>query len=359
MIGDFGYTIEIYQLDVVNSEFNRIDVITTAQNIQFFKRLNGIGGCSFQLSVYDPKLTRANFIRYRNQVAIKKNNVVLFFGPVVKLSGNFADISGRVIVECRDYLEHLRGRYTTKLTNYTQKEQTEIAWDLIDTVQSRTNGELLISQGTTLTSKDRDRTYEYGEVAQLLMNLSNVVDGFDFEFVPTVDGFGLVDGVNFNCYYPRLGNDRTDLNKLKIGENVQKMGFVTDSAIKNTLTLEGAGSGSPISYTTSNTALQRGYTRREAVYGFKDISVPETLEQKADIILNNDGTERWLAEVTMMPSKSPVLGQYGLGDVLYFDLEIDGGDYINFSGQGRVVEIQVTVDENGSELVIPKLEMIY
>lgn len=358
MIGDYGYTIEIYRLNVVSGAFELIDIITTAQNLQFFNKLSGIGGCSFNMSIYDNKLNRANFIRYRNQIAVRKGRSVLFFGPITKLSGTFTDVKGSVTIEANSYLEHLRYRYTDKFKVYSTEEQGEIAWDLIDTVQSRTNGGLIITQGTTITSVDRDRTYEYSEVAQALINLSNVIDGFDFEFATSLDGGYNVNGVVFNCYYPYLGNVRDDLNSLRIGENVQRLGFVTNSELINTITAEGAGSGSPIIYSQSNSALQQGYTRREAILGYKDVSVQSTLENKVDFDLNSNSTERFLIEVNMMPSKAPVLGQYGLGDILNFDLNIDGGDYVQFSGQGRVMEIGVTVDENGSEMVIPKLEVL-
>lgn len=356
------YEIEIYSLDVTSGTFSRIDKITTFQNLQFFNRLNGIGGARFELNVFDPKATQANLKRFANQIAIKRNGTVVFFGPITNRPWSFENVKGVVAVEAQTYLHHLKSRFTDKLTTYTNTEQTTIAWNLINLVQTRTNGNLGIVQGAAPSSVTRDRTYEYKSIADALMQLTEVIAGFDFSFDPIVNTTtNLVTGVTFNCYYPRLGSNRTDLNKLRVGQNIKSIECRSINEIMNSGISEGSGTGSTgIISTLDYDSSQTAYTRREVVYQQKDVSVQSTLNQNLTALLNETSVEMLGFNIELYPDKLPLIDQYILGDTLYLDifLENDEGvrpDFTTYQGQARVIEQAVAVDSVGRESITPKL----
>jgi hypothetical protein len=350
-----SYELEIYRLDVTDGSFTRAAKINTFENLSFFNRLNGVGSCVFNLAIQNPKATRENLLRYRNQVVIKRDGIIVWFGPIIRITTQYAGVQGVITVQANTYLEHFRSRYTAKLKNYTDEEQCDIAWDLIDTVQSRTNGELGITEGSTPSSNSRDRTYEYAEVAQALINLSNIIGGFDFEFAASTDSNNLLDSITFNCYYPTLGTERDNVPKLRVGRNIQSFTSRTDSKLHNTGTAEGAGTGSPIISTSTNSGSQTGFTRREAIKTWKSISVPDTLDDRIDTYITREAAERQVVGATLKGDKSPTIDQYGLGDTLFLDMQ--KGEYVDWELKGRVVELAVDVDRDGVETVTPKFEI--
>lgn len=349
------YTVEIYSLNPVTQVFTRIDIIETFTQLQFFTRLDGIGGCIFNLAIQDPKATAANLTRYKNQIAIKREGTVVFFGPITKVSGRYQNVKGDLSIEANTYLQHLRARFSDVLTQYTGVQQCTIAWNLINLVQSRTNGGLGITQGASPTSTTRDRTYEYSEIGQAIIDLSGVINGFDFSFDPTVDSYGMVTGVVFNCYYPYTGMLRNDLPKLTIGTNVHSIDFRTDGELQNSGIGLGSGTGEVITSTLDFGISQQAYTRRELIDSQKSVSVPSTLSAILSAHLTDSSAESFLCDLTIKQDTPPSFGDYSLGDTLVLDLQ--KGEYLNVVGYGRVIELNVQVDNQGAETVTPKLSI--
>lgn len=191
------------------------------------------------------------------------------------------------------------------------------------------------------------------------MNLTNVINGFDFDFTPSLDSDNYVDGVVFNTYYPSLGTLRTDLPVLRLNENIATFSLVTTSELINTVFAEGAGTGSPITSSYSNTSLQLGYTRREEFLAKKDISIQSTLDEKTQKFVSENGVEVLEVNLELMPGTIPALTDLNLGDRLRIDLGLTGGsDYFGTQGWGKVTEINVEIDENGSAVISPRLEII-
>ena len=358
-IPDPKYAIELYQIDLANNKFVRIDMLSTFKNLQYFSVLNDKGGASFDLNLYDPKATQTNLTRWKNQVVIKRYGVPVWFGPIVKVSGDYTNTNGYLTVECNDYLSHLSFRNTAKNVNYTQIEQCLIAWNLINDSQSLTNGSLFITKGTSPTSILRDRTYQYGTISNLLSNLTQVIGGFDFMFTPTLDANGLLTGVVFNCYYPGVGNIRTDLPPLEIGTNVKDFQFRTDGDLTNSDTFEGGGTGSTIISTSSLAGSQLAYTRRENYQSIKDVVVQSTLDEKLTQYLTANAVENYLMNIQLYADTHPGYGEFSLGDTLNLNLNIaNSGGYVNFQKQARVIELAVQVDELMNETLIPKLSIV-
>lgn len=352
-------TIEIYRIDVENQVLERIDIIETYQGLSWYEALDDVGGCQFNLNVFDTKASKENLIRYRNQVCVKEDGVVKFFGPMVKFQDQFEGINGVVNIQASSYLYHFTDRYTDKLQQYVNAEQCDIAWDLISVTQNRVNGGLCVVEGTTPASITRNIDFERKTISKALTDMSAETDGFDFSFDPSVDANGIVDSIVFNCTYPRLGTYRTDLPALQSGVNVKRWGRTTIGELLNSGTAEGSGTGDPIFAEEELEASQEGYTRRELILSEKDISVQEQLEQKLSSVLNIQSVEGYDVNVELMPEQRPTFEDINLGDTLDVDLRVpDGGTYMSLQGQARVIQKATGVDINGVKYNIPKLRMI-
>lgn len=352
------YTVEVYQIDVTAGTFARIDSFGNFKNLSFANVLNGIGNASFRLAVQDPKATQANLIRFRNQIAIKRNGTVVFFGPITEISGGYEGVQGYLDIECNSYLIHLMDRLTQKLRTENADLAT-IASTLVTYTQGLTNGDLNIDIGTIQTTGTTEKVvFERAKIAEALVGLSQRITGMDFDFIPVVNSAGLVTSVRFNTYFPRLGSLRTDLNPLKIGSNVKSIQFKTLDTIYNEGTAEGSGTGSQVvDSTLSYGASQIGYTRREIFKAFKGVSQPATLSAFLTAYMNQKSVEQFTVDVELYQDHQPTFGSYGLGDRLM--LEIQVGNYIDFTGQqARVLGIAVNVTDEGGEIITPKLQLI-
>lgn len=349
------YTIEIYRLDVVNSQFLRVDVIQNPVNLSFHSVLNGIGGCSFDMDVYDQKTIVSNLYRFRNQIIVKDNNTIVWFGPIVKVSGGFSDVKGVVKIEALSYLAHFNARFTSGI--FVNDDAGTIASTIITDTQALTNGSLKVSNGTIATTINRDRTYYNKPISDAISDLANVENGFDFAFTPVYDSFNKLASIQFNVY-TALGVIRDDLPKLRLGENVEDVSFATQNEIVNTVTALGAGSGSGVlTGTATNGSSQQAFTRREGIVKFSDVFVQSTIDQKAAEVLNLDQSDRYDLNITLMPETAPRFGDFILGDLLPIDIVVEG-TIINFTGYARVIELAIDVDQNGVGKITPKIQYI-
>jgi hypothetical protein len=355
------YVIEIYGLNASTGAFSRLDSITTFKNLSYFNKLNGVGGCRFELAVQDPKATQSNLVRFKNHVVIKRFGGIVWVGPITSVNGDYTNVTGNLVIDCSTVLAHFNKRFTAKLLNYTNTNIGTIASGLITTVLARTNGLLGITVGSSTGNITRSRTYEYKSVSQALIELSQLIGGFDFDFSPTVDTSNRLTGIVFNTYANRSGSVRSDLNPLSLGKNIKQIAFRTSQDIENNSIAEGAGTGENVIFSTLDYgASQLGYTRREVILSLKDASLVETVGYYNQTYLNQASVERYLMDLELYQDKEPSYGTYGLGDILILNVNLGQTDgYVNFNNkQCRVIEIAVTVDSQAAEVIVPRVEVI-
>lgn len=357
------YSLEIYNLDVVNQKFTRIDVIETYQNLQFFNKLNGIGGCKFEVNIFDKKATRTNLKRFANQIVVKRDDEIVYFGPITNVSSTFSNVKGTLTIDSQSYMYHLSSRYTAQLVQYTNIDQGTYLSTLISTSQALQYGYLGITNGTIQASSNISSTCEFSRISDELSKYAGFVNGVDFTFEPTVDSNNLLNGVTFNVWFPRLATRRTDLNKLQIGQNIQQIQFKTNDSIYNYVVGQGSGTdqvfNSIIEYGSSETA----YTRRENLYPCKNYSLPETISFMTTAYVNQKSVEQFMIDLILYPNVLPTYDQLNLGDIIPLDIIIENvegyaGDYVNFKGDARLTELAVSVDNTGKETITPKLILL-
>ena len=295
---------------------------------------------------------------WRNIVAIKDGDTYLFAGPITNTSlQGFSDVDGSVGVECIGYLGMLKDRYTDAVRQYTSTDAGAIvignSSSLINYTQSKTNGHLGISKGSITTTTDRDRTYEYKNILEAIMDLTKVDGGFDFDFTYGKSASGDLDKVYLNIYSNK--GSYKSVPTLEVGVNVQTVSIMSDKDIINQVDAVGAGNGEGvITYSVGDSTSQTGYTRREQMYVRKDISIPDTLQNHAKEIVRLLKVDNYVINVEMIDGKRPVLGEVDVGDIVDIELKAGSG-YLNFKGQASIMEYGVNIGGEGEKHVSYKL----
>lgn len=268
--------IDLYHIDVENERFVFVRTLNNYVGLTYNKIRNGVGYGSFQINVNDWDLKLSYFDPFRSVAVVRDNDTVVWAGVVIYWRGSYKDIDGYITVEMREYLYQLSGRFTDAVKQFISTDAGDIAWNTINDVQGRTNGWLGINKGTIETTQDRDRTYEYKNVLDLIVDMSNVVNGFDFDLDTVVDSDNRLTGFNFNVY---KNKGRALSDKLLGERGVQVYEIATYGNIVNHVTMLGAGTGDNVmTYSTSDDTSMKGYTRREGVEKRADVSVLSTLE---------------------------------------------------------------------------------
>lgn len=354
------YVLEVYQLDVVNQNLTRIDQITTFKNLTYSINLNGVGGAHFSVSVFDSKATINNLIRFRNVIAIKRNDTIIWCGPITDINILYQDVSGDITITCNDWLYYLGSRYTAALVSYPSQDISQIAWNLISTSQALDYGYLAITQGNTPVGISLPYVYEFKKISDAITDMSNTVGGNDFQFLPVLDGYNRLSGVTFNTYPSRLLTTRYDLPPLTVGINVKKINLVTFRDVINAETATGAGTGEnmPTSFQEYGGSCI-GYTRREAIVSLKDVSLASTLSAYNTANLNTVSVESLRADCDIYHHMHPKYGEFNLGDIVFLTCHIGNPNgYMYFDKRpSRVSQINVTVDDQGAETLTPRLDV--
>jgi hypothetical protein len=339
------YKIEFYRLDVENEQFVFLGECESFTDLYYDNVLNDVGSCSFNISIYDHYASSVYLRRMSTIVVIKKNNTCVWFGPIADVIGSYSNIDGHVNVTAYSYLYFFKFRNTAKSKIYSQIEQCEIAWDLINDSQNQTNGTLLVTEGLNPTSNKRDRTYETYTISEALINLTNIIDGFDFSFEPVFDADNRLSSVLFNSYYPMKGTDRSDLGKLEIGINISAITFDTISSLYNAITVEGAGTGVPIIYEDEDEDFQKAYSRIEGYEKASDISEYDSLEKHGDKLLS-ERVEGYKITLDVMPNSNIINSGLAIGDTVVCNLEV--GNYLSLKDRKiRIKSMPISVDEQG------------
>lgn len=238
------------------------------------------------------------------------------------------------------YLHH---RFLSQSYNFAQVDQLDIARTLLKTEFSRYNGGGGIALdvdalGTSPTGRLRDRTYDpYRDLGQMIEELSNVIDGFDFKLLCYRDSNDAIRR-RFLTGYPRLGSSTGGLIFTYPG-NIQSFNW----------SKEGSRSANGITATsdTSSTStlmaqavvdldqLTAGYALLEAITQYSGITDDATLlgHAQADLALMKLPVE--IPTIKVRSDMMPTLGSYYLGD----DVRLQIADNAYFSPGFELNEI--------------------
>lgn len=236
--------------------------------------------------------------------------------------------------------------YSDATLTYTATDQAEIAWALINYTQGKTGGALGISKawsGTSPTGVPRDRTYEVGDsIGQRIQELSEVIDGFDWDIVPTS-----ASGLQFQVWAQR-GTDR--------GVVLQHGGLmatatreVNPTDYANAIRFAGGGDTppSPDELEAADLAnMPQG--RWDASLGDDGLTTQDALDDRAQWQLGQSQNVTPVWTVTLKRGAWDGPDHIWLGDWVRVVASAEG---LDTDVQLRVYEVDITLDGAGGETV--------
>lgn len=315
---------------------NRADIITLKYDLNNIESLVSDIGIGF----WDL------FALNRNEIVIYRDDSPISAGQIYYARPLYGVDRQVIDIRAVGWLELLAKRFTGAEVTYSGIDAGQIAWDAIDDSQNLTDGDFGITQGTIQASVNRDRTYYSKNIKDLIIQLSEVQNGFDFEF--TWDK-------QFNVYYPKIGSRLTDVI-FRFPGNIKEFSFERDGTdMANEITTVGAGSGTDtLTATATDTSSRSTYKLRQDRRDFSDVIESATLTQHAEEELRVRRTFIDMPDIVLDGNRSPEFGSYNIGDEVLLESENQSvlgpaNDY------WRIDAMTLTVDENDSEEVRVRL----
>ena len=323
------------------------EILPEALNRSYSYQLNRAGKASFSLPLTTERLQRFPLYIGVTRLLIYRADKLIWAGVIWEITEDAQDDEGAVNVQCTEIFHILsEKRYTSN--TYTSTDAGTIAWGLINTTQGLSGGNLGITQGTIQTTQNRDRTYLDEKIGEKIIQLTEVINGFDFEITPSIKVNTL--GV-FNVYSKRGSTLNTF--RLEYGEglknNIQSWSRKrTLSDMFNSVIVEGEGLGETIlTSTQTDTALISSVGLLEARVQEKSVNVQTTLDTKAQEFIRVRKTEQPLYDITVNNAYND-FGKYDVGDIV--PVRIKYG-YLDINTTMRIYGIDVRVSDSGEEVI--------
>ncbi len=178
-----------------------------AEAIKYGFRHNRPGAISFDLPLDHEKTAQDNIEEGVHEVGVEREGTEAWVGPVLTVDED--DAANTLSVGGEGLMAHLRRMHITEILTFSisADDQFDIARALIEHHQNKGGGNFGIDTSAVTTSgRKRDRTYlkeAQKNIYDAIVELSEVDDGFDFNFDPATRAFDLS--------YPRRGRRRTDI----------------------------------------------------------------------------------------------------------------------------------------------------
>jgi hypothetical protein len=323
------------------------EIFPEVMNREYSYQLNRAGKASFTVPITVERLQRFDIYLGVTRLLIYRENALIWAGVVWEIQEEAGGDDGSIIVNCVEIFHILsEKRYTSN--SYTSTDAGQIAWGLINTTQGLTGGDLGITQGTIETTQNRDRNYFDESIGEKIIQLTEVINGFDFLITPSIKDNTLS---VFNVYAKR-GSTITDF-RLEYGEglknNIQSWRRKrTLSDMFNSIVVEGEGYGDiALKATTTDSSVINAVGLLEGRKQAKSVSQQTTLNQKADEYIRVHKTEQPIYDITLNNAYND-FGKYDIGDIV--PVRIKYG-YIDINTTMRIYGIDVRVSDAGEESI--------
>lgn len=306
-----------YTIKVTNQNGNFIGEFETFRNLKFSKNLNSYGSCSFEIPLEDPKAGSLVVPRrycvyvYRRENGEYQGTLVWAGEQVLRYAHLKADNDNWLEVYCYDWFEQLYHRYTARTVQYDGIDAGQIAFDLIDTSQNDSSGlgDLGITEGTIEATMNRDRQYYNQNIGEAIVNLANVISGFDFE---------ITNDKEFNVYAVK-GEDKSEDVIFELGKNVKEMNIKEDfvNPVNRAIILGEATDQSDLQRVErENVDFMHTYGLRESLLSEMDIADLATLEDRGDALLRKYQLPLMVLDMNILESSAPNITDFELGDLI-------------------------------------------
>ncbi len=278
-----------------------------ADKLKYGFRHNRPGAISFTLPLDHPNTIQANIEEGVHEVGVEREGAVAFVGPVLTVKED--DRVNTLEVGGEGLMAHLRRMHVLDNLTFSVStdDQFDIARGLIEHHQDKVDGDFGIDTTATTTSgRKRDRTYlleAAKNIYDAVIELSEVDDGFDFNFNPATRAFDL--------FYPQRGQRRTDI--VFDQRNIRRFTRSRDATSQGSeIIVMLGGAGFPFVTTSAGPFLDKyGLTQRKVVH--KDVT---ELQTGLDIVDDASRAYRVIPNIIAVTvnTTDPQLFTYGIGD---------------------------------------------
>ena len=341
-----------YQIKVVTNGVEQGE-LQFAKNRKAKWILNDWGDLSFDCDVIPSSLFELNLIENSSEIRLYRDGVICWNGAILEIADDSSVIKKGVKITAKEIGYFLKDRYATG--TYTNQQESSIAWDLINQSQLDTLGlynsnhtSFGITQGTLDTWQLRDRTYLNDDISKSLKQLTEVINGGDFELTPTLtkptlkvfshyQTKGLQKEVKFDMADGSISNVKRKIDNRNIANYIM-----------------GIGNGITSLATDSDLTRVAKYKVRQLIYTNKDISVQATLDEAVQGILEQ--RQAPLTTYDFNIDRNPQLGLFDVGDYVRFRAALDAtGGRFEVDAFQRVFEIGLDIGDDNSEKVALKV----
>lgn len=355
-----------YTILVRDREGNKVGLAHPIKGLKFGKRLNNYGTAEFSIKVNDPMAgdlidLRKNYIDIFRTVPegiaylLQENGDFLLQESGDKLvldkagkkvwSGEMAvtrsllEANGNnwATIRCHTWFEQLYHRFTGVSRRFDGTDAGQIAAQLIN--ETNSDSDTGIKIGIIESTVARDRTYQNQNIAEGIMNLSDVLSGFDFE----------VDNNRVFNVYNIMGEDKTNSLAFQYGHNTSRVEIIEDfaSPANRAIVLgEAIDENNLLRVDRNDISLQSEFGLYEARMIEDDVSTESTMNDKGDALIRKYGTALIKIDFDVVRNITPSIDEFDVGDGVR--LIIKDGMY-NIDEEYRVFEWQMEVGTDSSE----------
>lgn len=281
----------------------------------------------------------------RTDIRIKRNDEYILGANVAQIGYTANNTSVTLAIQCTGYLNYYKYRYFSG--QFTQESQSDIIYNIITELNSATGGDYGIRRGDVYgTATKRDRTYDKKEVKSIFTQMSQVIDGIDFEITP--DKRLNIWNTGSSC----KGVYRPDIS-VEYPLNIKSFNFYrTGSKVSNYVMAIGKtpqeGEVQPI-VEVEDTESENYLYRREKIVSYNSVTSESVLTQNANTILFNTKDIIEIPNITVGDGVLD-LNVLDVGDTI--TVRLNGSVALqNVTGNYRIKSIQCKIDNNFGEEV--------
>lgn len=325
------------------------NIYSLCENFSWSKTRNDAESISFDLNLdrYEEYITAIgfgdnphNFLETgRNDIRIMRNGQWLLGANVIKFGYAGGDKGVTMKVSASGYLNYYKRRYLD--IDFDDTPQEQILRQVINQANAKYGGDYGIRYGIHKgASVLRDRHQKRKEIKSFFQQMSQVLNGPDFEF--THDKL-------LNTF-AAIGTYRPDI-RLTYPGNIAGWAFDrTVESVSNYIYGIGSGNGDDaVQAETEDTDSENYLYRREQIITYNSVTDEATLQQNIDAAKHYAANPIELPTITIEDGTLD-LSTVGIGDTL--PIEMRGNKSLaHINGFYRIESISCSVDKNGAETV--------
>jgi hypothetical protein len=331
-------------------------------SVSFTQQLNSAG--TFQAEILlsginaEASNVAAATIPAKCAIYVDRDGVLVWGGVIWKRDYNSG--TQRISITAQEFESYLGRRRITTTQNFANQDQLLIARTLVNNAQAAASGNIGILVGSELSGVLVNRTYynyELKTVYSALQDLSQQLNGFDFNIQVAYDGAGNPTKT-LRLNYPQSGTRYSPTSvtapvyEFPAG-NVVEYAYPEDGlAAANKIYTVGAGSneGKLLYIANDSAKLAEGWPLLEDSINYSDIIDTTVLTSLGNGRVAAVSYPPTTLQIVAPPYVDPVLGSYGIGDDIRIRITDDRFP-TGLDATYRLIGLSVQAGEESAERV--------